>query len=52
MWIFWVGPIVGAVLAVALYKFMNKLAHAEEAAGKAEEQETAAAAEDGQTASA
>ena len=23
MWIFWVGPIVGAVLAVGLYKFMN-----------------------------
>ena len=23
MWIFWVGPIVGAMLAVGLYKFMN-----------------------------
>ena len=23
MWIFWVGPIVGAVLAVGLFKFMN-----------------------------
>ena len=52
MWIFWVGPIVGAALAVALYKFMNKLAHADEAAEKVEEQETSAAAEDGQTASA
>ena len=28
MWIFWVGPIVGAMLAVGLYKFMNANANA------------------------